>query len=181
MSIAYVPPQLIDWIKRKYIRGNTRSYSFQSHLNELAKRMQKIGYKMLGEGAYSGVFQHPEQPDKVIKVTLSTKDGYHRYVEWVMMMKKILPKKYSKHLPVIHHTMTLHNCRITVLEKLDKKWNKTDSYKAQRDFLEYNPLADVLDDARRQLGLNNDIKTNGNILYRRRTPVVSDPWSHRTY
>jgi len=176
---ALIPKELRQWIDEGLVKGNTRTYSRQSHRDELSKRMVKIGYKMLGEGAYSGVFEHPVVEDRVIKVTLSTKDGYHRYVEWVLMMIKILPSKYRKHLPKIYHTEVIKNCRITILEKLSRGTAVSGSYKLREEFLEYNALVDVLDNARQQLNLNNDIKTSNNILYRHRTPVVTDPRSHK--
>ena len=176
---ALIPTELRHWIRKGYVKGNTSTYSKQRHQDELYSRMTKIGYKMLGEGAYSGVFKHPVVKDRVIKVTLSTKDGYHRYIEWVLMMVKIPPPKYRKHLPKIYHTETIKNCRITVLEKLSKGDRIGDSFSITEVFLQYNALAEVLNEARQQFGLNNDIKTGGNILYRRRTPVVTDPWSHR--
>ena len=175
---ALIPLELRGWIKKGYVKGNTRTYSKQRHQDELSSRMTKIGYKMLGEGAYSGVFEHPVVKDRVIKVTLSTKDGYHRYVEWVLTISKILPQKYRKHLPKIYHTEVIKNCRITVLEKLSNGWKLDDSDDIRYQFLRYNVLPDILDEARQQFGLNNDITTGGNILYRRRTPVVTDPWSH---
>jgi len=176
---ALIPTELRHWIKKGYVKGNNKTYSRQGHQDELSKRMGKIGYKMLGEGAYSGVFEHPVVKNKVIKVTLSTKDGYHRYVQWVLTISKTLPPTYRKHLPKIFHTEIIKNCRITVLEKLSGGWNVDDSHLITEDFLEYNALVDVLDEARQQFDLADDIKTNGNILYRRRTPVVTDPWSHK--
>ena len=175
---ALIPTELRHWIKKGYVKGNIHTYSKIRHQNELSKRMGKIGYKILGEGSYSGVFEHPVVKDKVIKVTLSTKDGYHRYIEWVLMMVKILSPKYRKHLPKIYHTETIKNCRITVLERLSMN-TPGDSSVIVEEFLEYNALVEILNKAGRQLNLNNDFQTGGNILYRRRTPVISDPWSHK--
>ena len=176
---ALIPKELRQWINKGLIKGNTQTYSKQRHRDELSKRMSKIGYKMLGEGSYSGAFEHPVVKDKVIKVTLATKDGYHRYIEWVIMISKILPPKYRKHLPKIYHTETIKNCRITVLEKLSGDACILGSHYIRKEFLEYNALTKVLNEACLQFGLNNDIYNYNNILYRRRTPVVTDPWSHK--
>ena len=82
------------------ISGNLSDVQYTIH--------QKYGFKELGSGAYSIVYAHPDEPRKVIKLTLSRTDGYHKYIEWVASAKKFLPKAFHRHLPKIFETKKLN-------------------------------------------------------------------------
>jgi hypothetical protein len=90
----------------------------------VANQLRVAGATVLGMGSYSVVYQHPDYPTRVVKLTLSAQDGYHAYVEWVQAVKASGIKgrlNWTRHLPVVYSSKVLPSgLRVTVLEKLDK-------------------------------------------------------------
>lgn len=140
---------------------------------------RKYGFRELGSGAYSIVYTHPDHQNKVIKLTLSRTDGYHRYIEWIERATDFFPKSYQKHLPKIFETKKLRKGgRITVLERLSpvKAWCEEDYH--------YYSIKEMVKEVaknyhlRFDLGVYNSMARKGRYNGRRRDiQVITDPWS----
>lgn len=141
---------------------------------EAAKLLKSQGVKVLGYGAYSVVIPH-EEPNKVVKLTLGERDGYHDYVDYVQeaYVDPTFPQHLLKHLPVIYSSTIVDGVRITVLERLE--------YRGHMDTADsgtVEELIDMLRHAKRE-GLSIDCNRPGSPNVMRRadgTSVVTDPW-----
>lgn len=139
---------------------------------------RKYGFRELGSGAYSIVYAHPKSRSKVIKLTLSGTDGYHRYVEWIERAKRFFPKSYQQHLPRIFETKKLRKGgRITVLERLSPNKDQCQGND------HYDSVYDMIKEACRQyrlrfdMGNSNSMARKSRLLVGRRDiQVITDPW-----
>lgn len=76
-----------------------------------------FGYKLIGNGAFSTVIQHPENPDLVIKLTVGSGPGLFKedgYIDYVIACMKA-PK--SKYLPEFHAAVVGKRCAVVVMRK----------------------------------------------------------------
>jgi hypothetical protein len=157
-------------------RVEKRTYAKTWHQDELLEKLTKeANVKLLGRGAYSVVITHPEDKKKVIKITLSAKDGYHKYVKWVMRNSDLFPRNIRKHLPKVFHTVEYKGTRITILERL--RHGDIDS---QRTTEEFDDVEKII----RMTAPTFEVQDDGggrNIMFRGKTPVITDPWSHIDY
>lgn len=178
-KVSLIPPDLSAIVVKNTCSGFANTGSSIGNIRKEIR--QKYGLKELGSGAYSIVYAHPNHRNKVIKLTLSKTDGYHRYVEWVERAKSFFPKSYQKYLPKIFETKKLRKGgRITVLERLspDKNWCEDDH--------RYDSVREMVREAGSQyrlcfdLGLNNSMARKGKYCGRRHDiQVITDPWCER--
>lgn len=79
----------------------------QDFLNFLQKFEEKKAIKLVGTGYFSKVFQHPENPDRVIKIS-GTKgkvsDGAIEYCYWIWKNNIKMPG-----IPIIHNIVKYNN------------------------------------------------------------------------
>jgi hypothetical protein len=164
--------QLIAAVRK--MRVNSTSYAESAlddgtyPLAEARELLEAEGADILGEGAYSLAVAH-RNPKKVIKITLSTVDGYHDYVEFVKSNKRRLPPQVSKHLPKLYGSTMHGEVRVTVVERLEPN----DGYEQSAS---YERLKTILNE-RRTEGVRMDVH-QGNVMMRGRVPVIIDPWAH---
>lgn len=74
------------------------------------------GFKYLGSGCYATAWEHPDLPDRVIKVGRSTHDGWLGYAKWCVANqgKPMVPKIYElRRIEGVAHV-----AYIAVIEKL---------------------------------------------------------------
>ncbi len=74
----------------------------------------------IAEGVYATVYNLPDEPDKVVKVCTSRKDGYYLFARWCMSREN----RENPHLPLIHREdiVELPNglkIRFYVIERLE--------------------------------------------------------------
>lgn len=173
-SKAILPMGLVKKILEG-IKVRRTTYSSDDELAKARTRAGEANCKVLGEGAYSLVIEHPSHPDKVIKFTLSTKDGYHKYVEWIQRNKDLLPRNKQKHLPVIYKSVMVGMARVTVLEKLRRR-----ALSHEGETYTFRQVLDAVTQLSETLDLNDDIGSNNVMIRRGGTAVITDPWSHST-
>jgi len=151
-------------------RKMKRTYVKTGYQDSLIRKLKELGYNLLGRGAYSVVFNHTD-PDKVIKITMSEVDGYHKYIEWIQAHTPVLSRSVVKHLPKIHATVVYKGARITVMEKLKPIRYNTGGT------VSYKETVATLQETAYMLGLVDD-SNDRNIMRRGKTYVITDPWSH---
>ena len=145
-------------------------YASTVHMNEMEWYAKEQGLHRLGSGAYSVVFTHETDPKKVVKISLSAADGYHKFVQWVLANKPLLKPHQRRHLPRIYETITYKGARITVLEKLNKA--------SERDVELDEDVERIVKDTANLLGFRDD-SGGRNLMARGNIGVITDPWAHR--
>lgn len=152
-----------------------KTYAPDHFLCEVRSKLEDLGLSYVGEGAYSIVFRHPEHDDQVLKITLSLRDPYPEFTKWLRVNSSIFDLfRLQKHFPKIHSTKVYRNgVVVTVLEKLEPR--PTQSRSGNKT---YQKVIKILGGVGHALGFSIDIHDR-NVMYRGRTPVVIDPWSHR--
>lgn len=85
--------------------------------DRIRDRMMRWKYTFLGAGYYSAVFQHPRNPDRVIKLG-PLDDGWLAYAAWCEAQRS----SGNPHLPIIHSIRRYekHGLFIAVMERLDQ-------------------------------------------------------------
>lgn len=147
--------------KSKYGYVNTR------HMNKMIRYAESRGLKQLGSGAYSVVFAHETDRKKVVKITLSAVDGYHKFVKWVLANRPLMKPLQRRHLPRIYETIEYKGARITVLEKLSPGEDAYLDENVNQIVRSMGELFNLLDDS-----------GGRNTMARGNCAVITDPWSH---
>lgn len=57
-------------------------------LKNYVKRLKKLGIKQLGNGKFGAVFQHPSEPNTVVKLLTAHDPGYMAYIKFCQKNKK---------------------------------------------------------------------------------------------
>lgn len=167
-----IPKGLQAVVRRNSIRKGYASTG--GNTINVCKELVQMGYKLMGDGAYSVVAQHPEDSQKVIKMTLSKSDGYHEYIGWLGKIKEILPKEITQHFPKVLETRrVVGGGRITVLYKM--KRNKTDDYSGSLE-----TAKDILRKLAKERGICDDISGN-NIMWYNGRAIITDPWAGKEH
>jgi hypothetical protein len=170
LETTLIPDSVFRALDRFKSRNN---YAKTSEQERVYKDL--TGNYLRRAGSYSFVIDHKHK-DKVTKITMSTVDGYHKYVKWVMAVRPILPPLMRRHLPRIYETIEYKGHRITVMERL------IHSYKLEvsEDSPSFKGVRRVVESTTGLFNLNNDLG-GANVMYREKTgvAVITDPWSHR--
>lgn len=174
-ATTLIPRGLAMIVSRNTCSGWARESGHLDYVRETIR--EKYGFTELGNGAYSVVYAHPTHPNKVIKITLSRTDGYHKYIEWLEKAFNFLPKVYTRHLPIIYETKKLKGGgRITVLEKLSPDRSNVDNC------YRFEAIKGVIEDTCVEYRVSTDIG-GSNVMVRKAknrrdvdVSVITDPW-----
>lgn len=159
------------WDLVKGIRPAARGYTPDNRRYKINKSAWDHGFKTFGEGAYSTVIGL-DTHNKVVKITGSRIDGYHKYIDWIQNHGKKLKPTLRRHLPRIYRTEVRDGIRITLIEKLEQSYGE-----CERFIDTYDEMVDILDVQADIKRLRMDMGYK-NTMYRNSVPVITDPWAH---
>lgn len=103
-----------------HLRASIRS---PESIDNYFKRLAEIGIKRIGRGQYASVFQHPTQPDLVVKVGEA---NWSKSKEWLLWCKKN-PSRWTPKVTLVEDVsfqlpnggkLDVKRCFIAFLEKL---------------------------------------------------------------
>jgi len=168
--MSLISPTIMS-LARKAGKKKT-GYAGCDNINGIIRYAKEYGLRCLGAGPYSVVFEHEEDSKKVVKITLSAQDAYHKYVQWVLANAPLLKPRQRRHLPRIYETIVYKGTRITVIERL----SKANSHYIELDERVNEAVRSVAD----MLGFSDD-SGGANLMVRGKIGVITDPWAHKDY
>jgi hypothetical protein len=146
------------------------------------RELEILGYIKLGNGSYSIVYEHPAHPGIVFKITFNSKDGYHKYVEWIVQNRSKIRPTIRKHFPRIYTTYVApRGVRVTVLQKLKPREYGHHAHEKTTTTESFNQAEQVVVSlAAAFTGVSLD-HGGENIMINHCTAVITDPWSRHSY
>lgn len=173
----------IDVVARRQSSDSGRGATLCSAL------VWEFGYSELGSGFFSAVFEHPTEPDKVIKVGGDLKDswlGFAMYVKenpadcFPMIDSLILHETY--YVAIMERLCKFNACDKERLGWIKRTEHRGDPYgrnKARMRWLEKvcgHPAVKMFD----RFGERGVDPHSGNLMMRGGTLVITDPYAQRT-
>ena len=173
----------IDVVARRQSSDSGRGATLCSAL------VWEFGYSELGSGFFSAVFEHPTEPDKVIKVGGDLKDSWLGFAMYVR-------ENPADCFPVIDSLIMHETYYVAVMERLckfnvcDKErlgWIKGTDYRGDpmgRNFARMKWLEKVCGSPAVRMfsrfGTRGIDPHSGNLMMRGGTLVITDPYAQRT-
>jgi hypothetical protein len=118
-SVVEKPELYINRSNAEKLASTVRRWGYRDNIDNRHRhtnRMQRWGFKFLGKGYFSAVFQHPRQSNLVIKYG-PLDDGWLVFAAWCEAQRST----NNPHLPVIYSIKRYekHGLYRAVMEKLD--------------------------------------------------------------
>jgi len=139
--------------------------------------LSKYGFNYIAGGCYGAVYNHPTDPNKVIKVGMKDGDGWPKYATYCLLNKENdddhLLKVYSLHL--------FKDMYVAEIERLET-YNYSDDHYTDAQYEHVKMRANgPLELVRlwNTIGDYNDMHL-GNVMLRGNTLVVTDPYGYVT-